>query len=108
MEQLTLREKKGANYMLLELSGALNAYTVSEFQEKVYTYIQNSNVVVDLSQVYAIDSSGLGVIMAGFNDGEEYHTRLYLLNPSEGAKKAIDSTGFEDTFFFIHSVTEVQ
>ena len=107
MEQLTLKEKVGPNYVLLELSGALNAYTVQEFQEKVYRYIVDTNVVVDLSQVYSIDSSGLGIFMAGHNDGLDYGTKFYLQNPSEGAKKAIDSTGFEDTFNFIHSVTEV-
>ena len=37
MDQLTIREKVGANYMLLELSGALNAYTVAELQDKVFT-----------------------------------------------------------------------
>lgn len=107
MDQLTLNEKNGANYVLLELSGSINAYTITEFQEKVYNYIQTNNVVLDLSQVLSIDSAGLGVIMAGFNDGMKSGKKLFFMNPSEGAKKAIDATGFSDTFNFIHSVTEV-
>lgn len=107
MDQLTLNEKMGANYVLLELFGSINAYTITEFQDKVYNYIKDANVVLDLSNVFSIDSAGLGVIMAGFNDGVKFGTKLFLMNPSEGAKKAIDKTGFSDTFNFIHSVTEV-
>lgn len=107
MDQLTINEKTGANYVLLELAGSINAYTIADFEEKVYSNIKKTNVVLDLSKVFSIDSSGLGVIMAGFNDGAKYNKKLFLMNPSEGAKRAVDSTGFSDTFNFIHSVTEV-
>ena len=107
MDQVAINEKIGANYILLELTGSINAYTITEFEEKVYNNIKKTNVVLDLSKVVSIDSSGLGVIMAGFNDGTKYNKKLFLMNPSESAKRAIDSTGFNDTFNFIHSVTEV-
>lgn len=107
MDQVAINEKNGANYILLELTGSINAYTITEFENKVYNNIQKTNVVLDLSKVVSIDSSGLGVIMAGFNDGAKYNKKLFLMNPSESAKRSIDSTGFSDTFNFIHSVTEV-
>lgn len=107
MDQLTLSDKMGANYALLEISGAINAYTIAEFEEKIYNHMKTTNVVLDLSEVTGIDSAGLGVIMAGFNDGEKYGTKLFIMNASEAAKHAIDKTGFSDTFNFIHSVTEV-
>ena len=40
MEALTITEKKGANYILLELNGAINSYTLTEFQNRVYAAIQ--------------------------------------------------------------------
>lgn len=107
MEQLTLTEKNGANYILLELTGSVNSYTTTEFQNKVYDYIQRTNVVLDMTAVDAIDSTGVGIIMAGFNDGLDSGKRLYLLNPSPAVREAIDATGFSDTFYFIHAVTEV-
>ena len=107
MDLLTLNEKVGANYMLMELIGSLNAYTMSDFQEKVYRYILDSHIVVDMSQVVNIDSSGLGVILAGINDGEEYGTKLFIMNPSPAAEQAFLKTGFMDSFRIIHSVTEV-
>ena len=107
MDALIIEEKKGANYILLEISGVINSYTFTEFRSKVYTYIQQSSVVLDLSEVTGIDSSGLGVLMGAFNDGEESGFTLYLMRPSAAAHEALDSTGFTDTFNIIHSVTEV-
>ncbi|MCR5171377.1 MAG: STAS domain-containing protein [Treponema sp.] len=108
MDQLKITEKNGANYTLLELSGVINSYTSQEFSNKVYDLIKNSNLVLEMSQVEAIDSTGVGIIMAGFNDGLDNKHKLYIMNPSPYSRKALDDTGFSDTFLFIHSVTEVQ
>lgn len=107
MEQLGITEKNGANYVLYEISGELTTYTATEFQEKMFETIQKSNIVLDLSSLDAIDSIGVGIIMATFNDGEEYGHKFYLMNPSPEARKAIEDTGFYSTFEFIHSVTEM-
>jgi Anti-anti-sigma regulatory factor (antagonist of anti-sigma factor) len=107
MEQLTITEKSGANYLLFELDGALNTYTLAEFQQKVYGAIQKNNVVVDMSKVVGIDSSGIGVLMAAFNDGEETGFKLYLMALSNESEKAIDETGFKNVLNVINSVTEV-
>lgn len=107
MEQLTIWEKNGANYILLELTGTIDSYTSAEFQSKVYDYIKTTNVVLDLASVTGIDSSGMGILMAGHNDGEDTNHKLYLMNPSADVRQAIDETGFTDTFHIIRSVTEV-
>ncbi|MCH5288663.1 MAG: STAS domain-containing protein [Treponema sp.] len=107
MEQLTIWEKDGANYILLELTGTVDSYTTAELQTKVYDYIRTTNVVLDLANVTGIDSTGIGIIMAGHNDGEDSRHRLYLMNPSGDVRQAIDDTGFSDTFHIIRSVTEV-
>ena len=107
MDQLSVNEKIGPNYMLLELTGSMNAYTIGDFQEKVYKYIVDSNVVLDLSEVDSIDSQAMGTLLAAYNDGETYGFKLFFMNPSESAKHAIDKTGFTDDFYIIHSVTEV-
>ena len=108
MDQLTIRDKIGVNYMLLELSGALNSYTISELQDKVFSFIIDSNVVLDMAQVIQIDSSGVGVFLASFNDTEMTGTKLFIMNPSEPVRHALERTGFYDMFNIIHSVTEVE
>ncbi|MGN0729715.1 STAS domain-containing protein [Treponema sp.] len=107
MDQLALKEKIGVNYMLLELTGSLNSYTISELQTKLFTYIVDANVVLDASQVVQVDSSGLGLILAGHNDAEASGTKLFVMNPSSAIKQALERTGFFDMFHIIHSVTEV-
>ncbi len=107
MELLTINEKKGSNYILYELSGSCNSYTSAEFQNKVLTNIKATNVVVDLSQVTDMDSTGMGILFAGYNDGLEAGHKLYLMNMSPSAQKTVTDTGFIDAFKVIQSVTEV-
>ena len=107
MDQLTITEKTGANYLLFECNGAINAYTISEFQQKLYNTINKSNVVLDLSEVSEIDDSGMGVIMAAFNDGEDTGHTLYLMSPSNESERAIEATGFSKVLHIISTATEV-
>ncbi len=107
MEQLSITEKTGANYKLLELKGGISAYTCSEFQTKLYDYINVSNIVMDLSTAIELDSTGMGIIMAAINDGENSGYKIYFMNPSPEVRKTMENTGFYDYFNIINSVTEV-
>lgn len=107
MDALKVVEKFGANYVLYELVGVVNSYTIDELKSKVYSIVIDSNLVLDCSLVEEIDSAGVGLIMGGFNDAEDFDHRLYIMNPSPSVRQALDDTGFTDTFYFIHSVTEV-
>ena len=98
MDQLAINEKVGAYYMLLELSGAVNAYTITELKTKVYSYILDSNVVLDMSQVSQLDSTGLGVIIAAHNDGEGCGTKIFILNPSNEARHSLEKTRWRIPF----------
>ena len=107
MEHISIIEKTGSNYALLEVSGTINSYTYTEFQAKVYALIKQTNLVLDLSRVTNLSSSGLGVLMAALDDGEETGNKLYVMKPSEVVRLAIESTGFSDMFTVIYSLTEV-
>ncbi|MCM1321423.1 MAG: STAS domain-containing protein [Bacteroides sp.] len=107
MNQIQLQEKKGANYMLLEVQGMVTSYTFTEFQKKAYSFINESNLIIDLAEVTEIDSSGLSVIFGAYNDGKANGHTLYIMRPSIEARRALDSTGFTDMFPIIYSVTEV-
>lgn len=108
MDQLVMNEKNGENYILLKLTGVINSYTCQEFKEKVYEEVVKTNVVLDMSEVEGMDSTGMGILMASHNDGEDTSHRLYLMNPSQDAREVIEETGFYDTFHVIRSVTEVR
>ena len=108
MEQIAKTEKDGANYHLYELEGALNAYTLGEFQDTLYDAVQKNNIVLDMSRLIELDASGIGLLMAAFNDSEEAGHKLYFMTMSNEADKAIAATGFKYVFNLINSVTEVK
>ncbi len=107
MENIAIVEKNGPNYALLEVAGTINSYTYTEFQAKVYSLIKQTNLVLDLSRVVNLSSSGLGVLMAALDDGESLGNKLYIMKPSEVVRLAIESTGFSELFTVIFSLTEV-
>lgn len=107
MENITIVEKSGSNYTLLEVAGTINSYTYTEFQAKVYSHIKITNLVLDLSRVVNLSSSGLGVLMSALDDGAEAGNKLYIMKPSEVVRLAIESTGFSSMFTVIYSLTEV-
>ncbi len=107
MDDLIINQKETEKYLLFSIEGTINSYTYAGFEEKVYAGIKQKNIVLDLSQVTNMSSSGLGVLMSAHDDGEESGNEIYILNPSEVVKMAIDSTGFSDMFKIIHSVNEV-
>ena len=107
MEQLKIQEKKGANYNLLELFGVLDSYNFTELQQKAFVLIKENNLVLDLSNLTSMDSSGLSAILGSSTLGLEFGKMLYIMNPSSEAQRALESTGFMDMFNIIFSVTEV-
>lgn len=108
MEQLTVTEKNGNNYLLYKLDGVFNAYTAPNAQTKIYDAIKTQNVVLDLSGIVGMDLAAVGIIMAATNDGIELGNSLYLLSLSNEAEKEINATGFKDLLKIINSVTEVK
>jgi anti-anti-sigma factor len=107
MEQLNITEKKGSDYMLLEVQGTINSYTFDDFQTKVYSFIDKTNLCVDLAKVTNLSSAGLGVLMTAHEDSIEKGHKLFILKPSEVVKLALQSTGFLSTFNIISTVSEI-
>lgn len=107
MDNLKIIGTNSANLQLLKVSGAINSYTFSEFENKIFEAIKHSDVVLDLSAVSHLSSSGLGILMSATEEGEEMQHKIYILTPSNVVKLAIDSTGFSDMFNFIQSIDEV-
>lgn len=107
MEQLSITEKDGANYKMYELEGALNAYTLGEFQNVLYEAVQKYNVVLDMKGLIELDASGMGFLMAAFNDSEDAGNKLYFLSMSNEAERVVAATGFKYLFNLINSATEV-
>lgn len=107
MDNLKIVGTNSAKLQLFHISGAINSYTFSEFETKIFEAIKISDVVLDMSAVSHLSSSGLGVLMSANEEGEEIGHKIYIMQPSNAVKLAIDFTGFSDMFNFIHSIEEV-
>ncbi|UTC66508.1 MULTISPECIES: STAS domain-containing protein [unclassified Treponema] len=107
MENLIINESNVSGCLLLTVEGTVNLYTSGDFEKKVYSAIKDNDVILDLSKVISLSSSGIGVLMSAHNDGEDNGHKLYILNPAKDVKMALDTTGFSDVFNIIHSVDEI-
>lgn len=108
MDHLNITERRGDAHVLLEIIGTVNSYTYTDFQQRVYSLIRETNLVLDMSRVSSLSSSGLGVLMSAVEEGQELGHKVYIMNPSEIVRMAIESTGFPDLFPIIRSVNEVR
>ena len=108
MDNLVITEKLTDNAIVLTVSGSINSYTYHEFEKKVYGHIKERSVILDVSRVTNLSSSGLGILMAASEDGEELGHKIYILNPSEVVKLAIASTGFSEVVTVINSLAEAK
>jgi len=108
MDNLKIVGTDATKLQVLHISGAINSYTFSEFETKIFEAIKISDVILDMSAVTHLSSSGLGILMSANEEGEEVGHKVYIMHPSNAVKLAIDFTGFSDMFNFIHSIEEVK
>lgn len=71
---MEIRENKIGNVMVLKLIGRLDSLTTKNFREKIKSMVQQRQVflVLDMSEVDFMDSSGLGSLVAALRSvGQE-------------------------------------
>lgn len=107
MNQLVVVEKKEPNYILYELNGAFTFDTFDDFRTVLYQKVVKGHVVLDLSEISAIDSSCIGLLFAANRDAEKSDHVLYLLNPSDCVVKQLEETGLADIINQITSIVEI-
>lgn len=60
----------------------------------IFSYKPNT-VLLDLSAVEFMDSSGLGLILGRYNTAIEMNSEFKLINPSSGVKRVLELAGIE-------------
>jgi anti-anti-sigma factor len=73
----------------------------------LYQAVLENNIVLDMSELVELDNSGIGFLMAAFNDSVDAGHKLYFLSMSNEAEKALTATGFKSAFNIVNSVTEI-
>ena len=106
--ELNFQENIKDNYIILKVVGPINSYTYDIFKEKVLGVAQNTNLVLDLSEVSDLTSTGVGVLFELREKAEESEKKLVLLSPSKVVKHVVGLTGFLEIFEVVESENDIK
>ena len=97
---LTLNTRTHADYTVLEVSGEVDVYTAPALRDRITDLLDagQHQLVVDLGGVEFLDSTGLGVLVAGLNRTREVGGTLSLVCPQERVLKLFRITGLDEVF----------
>ena len=100
MEQRTFKTPDGTNIVILTPTGRLDITTAWQFRLKLQECISgvSPHVVVNLSQVNFIDSSGLTSLVAGMRDADKVKGSFRICNVHPEAKLVFEVTMMDSVF----------
>jgi anti-anti-sigma factor len=98
-EALEVGVERGAadGEVVVSVAGELDPHTAPRVKEAIDTALEEgtTRLVVDLSRVTFIDSSGLRVIIGGHQRSESAGGAFVLRNPSEATARLLEITGLD-------------
>jgi anti-sigma B factor antagonist len=94
---------------LVTLSGELDIYTVAGFRQDLEEVDPvAAPLVVDLSEVTLLDSSGLGALVSLLNRARAGQGRMGLICPHRRLRRVFEITGLRRAFVFGDDLASVQ
>jgi anti-sigma B factor antagonist len=92
---------------IVRAGGEIDARTVHEFHQVVTEAASlSTHIVIDLTQVSFIDSSGLGGLIAARNTAKETDGSRSLVTPPPMVRRLLGSTRLHDVFAIYNSLPE--
>lgn len=79
----------------LALAGEIDAYTAPALAEAIGKCAQ-SHVLIDMSEVEFVDSSGLRVLIEAHQEAQTADRRIQLTNPSAAVSRLLEISGIDD------------
>jgi len=106
---LDVRTESAPDLVLVVLAGELDIYTVAGFRQEIESVdVGDSRLVVDLSEVTLLDSSGLGALVSLLNQTRSGSGQLGLVCPHRRLRRVFEITGLRRAFVFGDDVDEVR
>ena len=92
---LSIETQKVGDAVVLHVAGEVDVFTAPQLREALVGVIEEGSrdVVVDLQGVDFLDSTGLGVLVAGLKRVRQYGGDLSLVCTREHILKILDITG---------------
>ncbi|MDR1178539.1 MAG: STAS domain-containing protein [Spirochaetaceae bacterium] len=107
METFTMTKSNEGHFTVFEIQGSLDDRNYREFQRRIRSSAFTSHVVLDMSGVERLSSTGLGAVITLIEYAQEAKRRFYILNPSAIVKIVIDSSGLPELFTIVKTMDEV-
>ena len=104
---LRLRTRQAGRATIVEVGGEVELHSAPQLREEIHRVcgVDNPCVIVDLSGVSFIDSTGLGVLIGGLKRAREKGS-LSLVCPQPKVKRVFEITGLTNVFSIWNSVDE--
>lgn len=105
---LVLGSRNENGWAVLEVQGEVDLYTSSQLRDAILRLTEEAEnrIVVDLNNVSFMDSSGLGVLVAGLKRARERGGELALVFGEGSVQKVLGITGLDKIFATHRSVGE--
>jgi anti-sigma B factor antagonist len=94
---------------VVSLEGELDIYTVAGFRSELDRLDPaDARIVIDLSEVTLLDSSGLGALVSLLNQAKGGSGQLGLVCPHRRLRRVFEITGLRRAFVFGDDVDQVR
>jgi anti-sigma B factor antagonist len=93
---MDISEDRKADAVILALSGKLDATTAKTFEDKILGVINSGTqrLVVDLSQLEYVSSSGLRVFLLAAKRLQGTNGKIVFCGPQDNVRQVFDLAGF--------------
>jgi anti-anti-sigma factor len=105
LDQLRITAESAEGRDILHLDGELDPHTAPLLKQEVDRLAEagSLHVVLDLSRLAFIDSSGLRVVISAHREMADRGGQLTLRSPSETAQRLLEITGLVDHITIVRS-----
>ena len=101
--------REEAGFTILELSGEVDLHLSPQARKQILNLLkQGVDLMVDLSAVEYIDSSGVASLVEGFQTAKTSNQRFGLIGVSDAAMQVLQLARLDRVFNIYNSVGEVQ
>ena len=107
-DTLSVTKSKSDTFLLCTIEGIIGDNNCRELQRRIRSSACSTTVVIDLSKVPSLSSTGLGALISLIEYAQEAERCFYLMNPSTAVRLLIDSTGFPELFPIIKGLDEIE
>jgi anti-sigma B factor antagonist len=93
-------EATDGDSLVFRLSGDLDMEAAPSLNERLHRAIDDgqTNLVVDVSGLTFIDSTGIGVLLHSLKDAQRVDGRLVLRSPTERTLRVLEIIGLRELF----------